>query len=61
MKELAELIDQMPPDAQLWFDLYILAGVAGGFVFAVWLIGGLIVNLARLLFKRPKAKGKHRR
>jgi hypothetical protein len=63
VKEIVDIIDRLPQEVQQWANILTLIGVVGGLTFVIWLIGGLIADLTRPLFKRPNAKlrGKHRR
>ena len=57
MSELTEWTEKFGWPA---IDILVLVGLAGGLVFAVWCVGGAIVDVCKALLVRPERKlGKH--
>lgn len=58
MSDLIALLEKLPD--RPWVDILVLTGLGGGLVFAIWIVGGALKDLATILLLRPNARlGRH--
>ena len=53
MSDLIGFLEDLDPKVWPWADVLILIGLCGGLVFAVWIVGGAIADVFKVLLVRP--------